>query len=126
MTVVNLQHSSSSSLPVSLRLPLSPTTSPRPTPKPKSTNNTKPTAIRPHTPDLTNSMLESPSQINLANLMEKWGGGGPSESIYRLPDPPLPISAFEINLSTQSNNSQSSLNDVTYTINPRIDLGSNC
>ncbi|CAH7685437.1 hypothetical protein PPACK8108_LOCUS19958 [Phakopsora pachyrhizi] len=110
MTVVNLQHSSSSSLPVSLRLPLSPTTSPRPTPKPKSTNNTKPTAIRPHTPDLTNSMLESPSQINLANLMEKWGGGGPSESIYRLPDPPLPISAFEINLSTQSNNSQSSLN----------------
>ncbi|CAH7683410.1 hypothetical protein PPACK8108_LOCUS16900 [Phakopsora pachyrhizi] len=75
MTVVNLQHSSSSYLPVSLRLPLSPTTSPRPTPKPKSTNNTKPTAIRPHTPDLTNSMPESPSQINLANLMEKWGGG---------------------------------------------------
>ncbi|KAI8442892.1 hypothetical protein BY996DRAFT_6508633 [Phakopsora pachyrhizi] len=101
MTVVNLQHSSSSSLPVSLRLPLSPTTNPRPTPKPKSTNNTKPTAIRPHTPDLTNSMPESPSQINLANLMEKWGGEGPSELSYRLPDPPSPISAFEINLSTR-------------------------
>ncbi|KAI8456817.1 hypothetical protein BY996DRAFT_8439468 [Phakopsora pachyrhizi] len=100
MTVVNLQHSSSSSLPVSLRLPLSPTTSPRPTPKSKSTKNTKPTAIRPHTPDLTSSMPESPSQINLANLMEKWSGGGPSELSYRLPDPPSPIPAFEINLST--------------------------
>ncbi|KAI8455617.1 hypothetical protein BY996DRAFT_6508141 [Phakopsora pachyrhizi] len=119
MTVVNLQHSSSSSLPVSLRLPLSPTTSPRPTPKPKSTNNTKPTAIRPHTPDLTNSMPESPSQINLANLMEKWGGGGPSELSYRLPDPPSPISAFEINLSTQSNNSQSSLNLLGQTVDPK-------
>ncbi|KAI8450570.1 hypothetical protein BY996DRAFT_6622421 [Phakopsora pachyrhizi] len=110
MTVVKLQHSSSSSLPVSLRHPLSPTTSPRPTPKPKSTNNTKPTAIRPHTPDLTYSMPESPSQINFANLMEKWGGGGSSELSYRLPDPPSPISALEINLSTQSNKSQSSLN----------------
>ncbi|CAH7688874.1 hypothetical protein PPACK8108_LOCUS23909 [Phakopsora pachyrhizi] len=114
MTVVNLQsnlqHSSPSSLPVSLRLPLSPTTSRRPTPKPKSTNTTKPTAIRPHTPDLTNSRPKSPSQINLANLVENWGGGGPSELSYRLPDPPSPISAFEINLSTQSNNSQSSLN----------------
>ncbi|CAH7677561.1 hypothetical protein PPACK8108_LOCUS12729 [Phakopsora pachyrhizi] len=83
MTVVNLQsnlqHKSPSSLPVSLRLPLSPTTSPRPTPKPKSTNTTKPTAIRPHTPDLTNSRPKSSSQINLANLVESWGGGGPSE-----------------------------------------------
>ncbi|KAI8460518.1 hypothetical protein BY996DRAFT_6509313 [Phakopsora pachyrhizi] len=114
MTVVNLQsnlqHKSPSSLPVSLRLPLSPTTSPRPTPKPKSTNTTKPTAIRPHTPDLTNSRPKSSSQINLANLVESWGGGGPSELSYRLPDPPSPISAFEINLSTQPNNSQSSLN----------------
>ncbi|KAI8448208.1 hypothetical protein BY996DRAFT_6420027 [Phakopsora pachyrhizi] len=106
----NLQHKSPSSLPVSLRLPLSPTTSPRPTPKPKSTNTTKPTAIRPHTPDLTNSWPKSSSQINLANLVESWGGGGPSELSYRLPDPPSPISAFEINLSTQPNNSQSSLN----------------
>ncbi|CAH7672158.1 hypothetical protein PPACK8108_LOCUS6955 [Phakopsora pachyrhizi] len=114
MTVVNhqsnLQHKSPSSLPVSLRLPLSPTTSPRLTPKPKSTNTTKPTAIRPHTPDLTNSRPKSSSQINLANLVESWGGGGPSELSYRLPDPPSPISAFEINLSTQPNNSQSSLN----------------
>ncbi|KAI8449175.1 hypothetical protein BY996DRAFT_6418765 [Phakopsora pachyrhizi] len=114
MTVVNLQsnlqHKSPSSLPVSLRLPLSPTTSLRPTPKPKSTNTTKPTAIRPHTPDLTNSRPKSSSQINLANLVESWGGGGPSELSYRLPDPPSPISAFEINLSTQPNNSQSSLN----------------
>ncbi|CAH7686080.1 hypothetical protein PPACK8108_LOCUS20684 [Phakopsora pachyrhizi] len=110
MTVVNLQHSSSSSLPVSLRLPLSPTTRPRLTPKSKLTNTTKPTAIRPHTPDLTNSRPKSPSQINLANLVENWGGGGPSELSYRLPDTPSPISAFEINLSTQSNNSQSSLN----------------
>ncbi|KAI8444744.1 hypothetical protein BY996DRAFT_6581606 [Phakopsora pachyrhizi] len=111
MTVVNLQsnlqHKSPSTLPVSLRLPLSPTTSPRPTPKPKSTNTTKPTAIRPHTPDLTNSRPKSSSQINLANLVESWGGGGPSELSYRLPDPPSPISAFEINLSTQPNNSQS-------------------
>ncbi|CAH7683830.1 hypothetical protein PPACK8108_LOCUS17583 [Phakopsora pachyrhizi] len=87
MTVVNLQsnlqHKSPSSLPVSLRLPLSPTTSPRPTPKPKSTNTTKPTAIRPHTPDLTNSRPKSSSQINLANLVESWGGGGPSELSYR-------------------------------------------
>ncbi|CAH7676845.1 hypothetical protein BY996DRAFT_6558294 [Phakopsora pachyrhizi] len=108
MTVVNLQsnlqHSFSSSLPVSLRLPLSPT------PKPKSTNTTKPAAIRTHTPDLTSSRPKSSSQINLANLMENWGGGGPSELSYRLPDPPSPISAFEINLSTQSNNFQSSLN----------------
>ncbi|KAI8452899.1 hypothetical protein BY996DRAFT_6415102 [Phakopsora pachyrhizi] len=114
MTVVNLQsnlqHSSSSSLPVSLRLPLSPTTRPRLTPKSKSTNTTKPTSIRPHTPDLTNSRPKSPSQINLANHVENWGGGGPRELSYRLPDPPSPISAFEINLSTQSNNSQSSLN----------------
>ncbi|KAI8460147.1 hypothetical protein BY996DRAFT_6569837 [Phakopsora pachyrhizi] len=114
MTVVNLQsnlqHKSPSSLPVSLRLPLSPNTSSRPTPKPKSTNTTKPTAIRPHTPDLTNSRPKSSSQINLANLVESWGGGGPSELSYRLPDPPSPISAFEINLSTQPNNSQSSLN----------------
>ncbi|KAI8450494.1 hypothetical protein BY996DRAFT_6494841 [Phakopsora pachyrhizi] len=114
MTVVklqsNLQNSSSSSLPVSLRLPLSPTTRSRLTPKSKSTNTTKPTAIRPHTPDLTNSRPKSPSQINLANLVENWGGGGPSELSYRLPDPPSPISAFEINLSTQSNDSQSSLN----------------
>ncbi|KAI8455419.1 hypothetical protein BY996DRAFT_6514895 [Phakopsora pachyrhizi] len=106
----NLQHSSPSSLPVSLRLPLSPTTNRRPTRKPKSTNTTKPTAIRPHTPDLTNSRPKSPSQINLANLVENWGGGGPSELSYRLPDPPSPIPAFEINLSTQSNNSQSRLN----------------
>ncbi|CAH7681699.1 hypothetical protein PPACK8108_LOCUS14339 [Phakopsora pachyrhizi] len=114
MTVVNLQsnlqHSSSSSLPVSLRLPLSPTTRPRLTPKLKLTNTTKPTAIRPHTPDLTNSRPKSPSQINLANLVENWGGGSPSELSYRLSDPPSPISAFEINLSTQSNDSQSSLN----------------
>ncbi|CAH7686168.1 hypothetical protein PPACK8108_LOCUS20783 [Phakopsora pachyrhizi] len=114
MTVVNLQsnlqHSSSSSLPVSLRLPLSPSTRPRLTPKSKSTNTTKPTSIRPHTPDLTNSRPKSPSQINLANHVENWGGGGPRELSYRLPDPPSPISAFEINLSTQSNNSQSSLN----------------
>ncbi|KAI8452465.1 hypothetical protein BY996DRAFT_6507923 [Phakopsora pachyrhizi] len=114
MTVVNLQsnlqNSSSSSLPVSLRLPLSPTTRSRLTPKSKSTNTTKPTAIRPHTPDLTNSRPKSPSQINLANLAENWGGGGPSELSYGLPDPPSPISAFEINLSTQSNDSQSSLN----------------
>ncbi|CAH7675762.1 hypothetical protein PPACK8108_LOCUS10811 [Phakopsora pachyrhizi] len=87
MTVVNLQsnlqHKSPSSLPVSLRLPLSPTTSPRPTPKPKSTNTTKPTAIRPHTPDLTNSRPKSSSQINLANLVESWGGGGHSnEELY--------------------------------------------
>ncbi|CAH7682543.1 hypothetical protein PPACK8108_LOCUS15495 [Phakopsora pachyrhizi] len=75
---MNLQHSSSSSLPVSLRLPLSPTTSPWPTPKPKSTNTTRPTAIRPLTPDLTNNRPESPSQINLANLMENWGGGAPA------------------------------------------------
>ncbi|KAI8448769.1 hypothetical protein BY996DRAFT_6419339 [Phakopsora pachyrhizi] len=94
---------------VSLRLPLSPTTRPRPTPKPKSTSTTKPTTIRPQTPDLTNSRPKSPSQINLANLVENWGGGGPSELSYRLPDPPSSISAFEINLSTQSNNSQSSL-----------------
>ncbi|CAH7670771.1 hypothetical protein PPACK8108_LOCUS5505 [Phakopsora pachyrhizi] len=100
---------SSSSLPVSLSLPLSPTTRPRPTPKLKSTSTTKPTTIRPQTPDLTNSRPESPSQINLANLVENWGGGGPSELSYRLPHPPSPISAFEINLSTQSNNSQSSL-----------------
>ncbi|KAI8450934.1 hypothetical protein BY996DRAFT_6469476 [Phakopsora pachyrhizi] len=127
MTVVNLQsnlqHKSPSSLPVSLRLPLSPTTSPRPTPKPKSTNTTKPTAIRPHTPDLTNSRPKSSSQINLANLVESWGGGGPSELSYRLPDPPSPISAFEINLSTQPNNSQSSLNHVPCNINPRIKSG---
>ncbi|CAH7672544.1 hypothetical protein PPACK8108_LOCUS7360 [Phakopsora pachyrhizi] len=114
MTVVNLQsdlqNSSSSSLPVSLRLPLSPTTRSRLTPKSKSTSTTKPAAIRPHTPDLTNSRPKSPSQINLANLVENWGGGGPSELSYRLPDPPSPISAFEINLSTQSNDSQSSLN----------------
>ncbi|KAI8460896.1 hypothetical protein BY996DRAFT_6409046 [Phakopsora pachyrhizi] len=114
MTVVNLQldlqNSSSSSLPVSLRLPLSPTTRSRLTPKSKSTNTTKPAAIRPHTPDLTSSRPKSPSQINLANLVEAWGGGGPSELSYRLPDPPSPISAFEINLSTQSNDSQSSLN----------------
>ncbi|CAH7687364.1 hypothetical protein PPACK8108_LOCUS22143 [Phakopsora pachyrhizi] len=114
MTVVNLQsdlqNSSSSSLPVSLRLPLSPTTRSRLTPKSKSTNTTKPAAIRPHTPDLTNSRPKSPSQINLGNLVENWGGGGPSELSYRLPDPPSPISAFEINLSTQSNDSQSSLN----------------
>ncbi|CAH7669760.1 hypothetical protein PPACK8108_LOCUS4401 [Phakopsora pachyrhizi] len=127
MTVVNLQsnlqHKSPSSLPVSLRLPLSPTTSPRPTPKPKSTNTTKPTAIRPHTPDLTNSRPKSSSQINLANLVESWGGGGPSELSYRLPDPPSSISAFEINLSTQPNNSQSSLNHVPCNINPRIKSG---
>ncbi|CAH7666691.1 hypothetical protein PPACK8108_LOCUS1042 [Phakopsora pachyrhizi] len=77
MTVVNLQsnlqHSSSPSL--------------------LSTNTTNPTAIRPHTPDLTNSS---------------------SELSYRLPDPPSPISAFEINLSTQSNNSQSRLNRSLY------------
>ncbi|KAI8458977.1 hypothetical protein BY996DRAFT_6460993 [Phakopsora pachyrhizi] len=72
-----------------------------------STSTTKPTTIRPQTPDLTNSRPKSPSQINLANLVENWGGGGPSELSYRLPDPPSPISAFEINLSTQSNNSQS-------------------
>ncbi|KAI8458843.1 hypothetical protein BY996DRAFT_6570336 [Phakopsora pachyrhizi] len=123
MTVVNLQsnlqHKSPSSLPVSLRLPLSPTTSPRPTPKPKSTNTTKPTAIRPHTPDLTNSRPKSSSQINLANLVESWGGGGPSELSYRLPDPPSPISAFEINLSTQPNNSQSSLNLLGQTVDPK-------
>ncbi|KAI8450991.1 hypothetical protein BY996DRAFT_6582577 [Phakopsora pachyrhizi] len=123
MTVVNLQsnlqHKSPSSLPVSLRLPLSPTTSPRPTPKPKSTNTTKPTAIRPHTPDLTNSRPKSSSQINLANLVESWGGGGPSELSYRLPDPPSSISAFEINLSTQPNNSQSSLNLLGQTVDPK-------
>ncbi|KAI8445202.1 hypothetical protein BY996DRAFT_6551352 [Phakopsora pachyrhizi] len=123
MTVVNLQsnlqHKSPSSLPVSLRLPLSPTTSPRPTPKPKSTNTTKPTAIRPHTPDLTNSRPKSSSQINLANLVESWGGGGPSELSYRLPDPPSPISAFEINLSFQPNNSQSSLNLLGQTVDPK-------
>ncbi|KAI8453175.1 hypothetical protein BY996DRAFT_6597027 [Phakopsora pachyrhizi] len=79
----------------------------RPTPKPKSTSTTKPTTIRPQTPVLTNSRPKSPSQINLANLVENWGGGGPSELSYRLPDSPSPISAFEINLSTQSNNSQS-------------------
>ncbi|CAH7669109.1 hypothetical protein PPACK8108_LOCUS3679 [Phakopsora pachyrhizi] len=84
---------------ISLRLPLSPTTRPRPTPKPKSTSTTKPTTIRPQTPDLTNSRPKSPSQINLANLVEISG--------KRLPDPPSPISAFEINLSTQSNGSQS-------------------
>ncbi|CAH7683822.1 hypothetical protein PPACK8108_LOCUS17566 [Phakopsora pachyrhizi] len=56
-------------------LPLSPTTRPRPTPKPKSTSTTKPTTIRPQTPDLTNSRPKSPSQINLANLVENWGGG---------------------------------------------------
>ncbi|KAI8447914.1 hypothetical protein BY996DRAFT_6531510 [Phakopsora pachyrhizi] len=124
MTVVNLQsnlqNSSSSSLPVSLRLPLSPTTRSRLTPKSKSTNTTKPTAIRPHTPDLTNSRPKSPSQINLANLAENWGGGGPSELSYGLPDPPSPISAFEINLSTQSNDSQS---NVPCTINPRFESG---
>ncbi|KAI8445063.1 hypothetical protein BY996DRAFT_6619411 [Phakopsora pachyrhizi] len=98
MTVVNLQsnlqHSSSPSL--------------------LSTNTTNPTAIRPHTPDLTNSRPKSPSQINLANLVENWGGVGSSELSYRLPDPPSPISAFEINLSTQSNNSQSRLNRSLY------------
>ncbi|CAH7670835.1 hypothetical protein PPACK8108_LOCUS5573 [Phakopsora pachyrhizi] len=103
MTVVNLQsnlqNSSSSSLPFSLRLQLSPTTRSRLTPKSKSTNTTKPTAIRPHTPDLTN---------------KNWGGGGPSELSYGLPDPPSPISAFEINLSTQ---------DVPCTINPRFESG---
>ncbi|KAI8447923.1 hypothetical protein BY996DRAFT_6612933 [Phakopsora pachyrhizi] len=119
MTVVNLQHSSSSSLPVSLRLPLSPTTSPRPTPKPKLTNTTKPTAIRPHTPDLTNSRPESPSQIKLANLVENWGGGCPSELSYRLPDAPSPILAFEINLSTLSKDSQSSLNLLGKTVDPK-------
>ncbi|KAI8447170.1 hypothetical protein BY996DRAFT_8691821 [Phakopsora pachyrhizi] len=62
--------------PISLTLPLSPTTRPRPTPKPKSTSTTKPTTIRPQTPDLTNSRPESPSQINLANLVENWGVGG--------------------------------------------------
>ncbi|KAI8443337.1 hypothetical protein BY996DRAFT_8271625, partial [Phakopsora pachyrhizi] len=97
-----------SSLPVSLRLPLSPTTRPRPTPKPKS-SNPNPTAIRPHTPDLTTSRPQSPSQINLASLGEV-RGGVPSELSYRLPDPPSPISAFEINLSTQSNDSHHSLN----------------
>ncbi|KAI8461779.1 hypothetical protein BY996DRAFT_8683101 [Phakopsora pachyrhizi] len=63
---------------VSIRLPLSPTTRPRPTPKPKSTSTTKPTTIRPQTPDLTNSRPKSPSQINLANLVENWGVGGPT------------------------------------------------
>ncbi|KAI8451883.1 hypothetical protein BY996DRAFT_6461192 [Phakopsora pachyrhizi] len=118
MTVVNLQsnlqNSSSSSLSVSLRLPLSPTTRSRLTPKSKSTNTTKPTAIRPHTPDLTNSRPKSPSQINLANLAENWGGGGPSKLSYGLPDPPSPNSAFEINLSRQ---------DVPCTINPRFESG---
>ncbi|KAI8446298.1 hypothetical protein BY996DRAFT_6554280 [Phakopsora pachyrhizi] len=36
---------------------------------------TLPTTIRPQTPDLTNSRPKSPSQINLANLVENWGGG---------------------------------------------------
>ncbi|KAI8453805.1 hypothetical protein BY996DRAFT_6501183 [Phakopsora pachyrhizi] len=40
-----------------------------------STSTTKPTTIRPQTPDLTNSRPKSPSQINLANLVENWGGG---------------------------------------------------
>ncbi|CAH7666250.1 hypothetical protein PPACK8108_LOCUS586 [Phakopsora pachyrhizi] len=93
MTVVNLQHSSSSSLP--------------------------PTAIRPHTPDLTNSRPESPSQIKLANLVENWGGGCPSELSYRLPDAPSPILAFEINLSTLSKDSQSSLNLLGKTVDPK-------
>ncbi|CAH7689554.1 hypothetical protein PPACK8108_LOCUS24644 [Phakopsora pachyrhizi] len=75
--------------------------------KTQTNSQTKPTTIRPQTPDLTNSRPKSPSLINLANLVENWGGGGPSELSYRLPDPPSPISAFEINLSTQSNNSQS-------------------
>ncbi|CAH7675426.1 hypothetical protein PPACK8108_LOCUS10437 [Phakopsora pachyrhizi] len=57
-------------------------TRPRPTPKPKSTSTTKPTTIRPQTPDLTNSRPESPSQINLANLVENWGVGGLSELSY--------------------------------------------
>ncbi|KAI8459399.1 hypothetical protein BY996DRAFT_6491280 [Phakopsora pachyrhizi] len=70
-----------------------------------STSTTKPTTIRPQTPDLTNSRPKSPSLINLANLVENWGGGGPSELSYRLPDPPSPISAFEINLSSHLNRS---------------------
>ncbi|KAI8444523.1 hypothetical protein BY996DRAFT_6469563 [Phakopsora pachyrhizi] len=103
MTVVNLQsnlqNSSSSSLPVSLRLPLSPTTRSRLTPKSKSTNTTKPTAIRPHTPDLTNSRPKSPSQIDLANLAENWGG----RAVLTI-------------LSTR-------IRDVPCTINPRFESG---
>ncbi|CAH7666624.1 hypothetical protein PPACK8108_LOCUS972 [Phakopsora pachyrhizi] len=113
MTVVNLQQSSSSSLPVSLRLPLSPTTSPRPTPKPKSTNTTKPTAIRPHTPDLTNSRPESPSQINLANLIHHHPSQ-PLRSTY--PPSQTTHKAVLTVLSTR-------IRDVPCTINPRIESG---
>ncbi|KAI8452252.1 hypothetical protein BY996DRAFT_6604035 [Phakopsora pachyrhizi] len=118
----NLQHSSSSSLPVSLRLPLSPTTIPRLTPKPKSTNTTKPTAIRPHTPDLTNSRPKSPSQINLSNLVENWATGyqihhnqsQPLRSTY--PPSQTTLKAVLTILSTR-------VRDVPCTINPRFESG---
>ncbi|CAH7667851.1 hypothetical protein PPACK8108_LOCUS2285 [Phakopsora pachyrhizi] len=58
---------------------------------------------------IRNSRL-SLSDLSLTKKTQPVGGGGPSELSYRLPDPSSPISAFEINLSTQSNNSQSSLN----------------
>ncbi|CAH7682068.1 hypothetical protein PPACK8108_LOCUS14767 [Phakopsora pachyrhizi] len=126
MTVVNLQanlqHSSSSSLPVYLKLPLSPNTSPRPTPKPKSTNTTNTTAIRPHTPDLTNSRPKSPSQINLANFLKNWATG---YQIHHHPSQPLrstyppsqtTLKAVLTILSTW-------IRDVPCTINPRIESG---
>ncbi|CAH7688078.1 hypothetical protein PPACK8108_LOCUS22981 [Phakopsora pachyrhizi] len=126
MTVVNLQsniqHSSSSSLPVSLRLPLSPTTSPIPTPKPKSTNTTKPTAIRPHTPDLTNSRPKSPSQINLANFVENWAIG---YQIHHNPSQPLRSTypPSQMTLKAVLTVHSTWIRDVPCTINPRIESG---